>query len=179
MLPNSIVGEILLCVEHYHFIFGVNFCFLNFWTHVINFTYWAWKTGRNASWIMKYYHNCSFHLDQICVAGSVRVMVNFVSRVNFVSWVKFGSCRVNPLRVRVMFVSRFEVVFVSRVVFGLGKKKIDTALTQHELDTWQELPPLVWSYLFHNCIRPKTLFLLRIYNETIKRWLLESIWGHD
>ena len=44
-------------------------------------------------------------------------------RVNFVSRVNFGSCRVNPWRVRVVFVSRFRIVFVSQVVFGSGKKK--------------------------------------------------------
>ena len=64
-------------------------------------------------------------------------------RVNFVSRVNFGSCRVKPWRVRVVFVSRFRFVFVSRVVFGSEKKKIDTALTRHEPDTWHELPPLV------------------------------------
>ncbi|GMN66424.1 hypothetical protein TIFTF001_035490 [Ficus carica] len=48
------------------------------------------------------------------------VLVNFGSNPNFVSRVKFGSCRVNPLRVRVAVSSRFRVTGCVRV----GEEKI-------------------------------------------------------
>ena len=41
----------------------------------------------------------------------------------FVSLVTFSSCRVNPQLDRVVFVSRFSIIFVSRVVYGSHEKK--------------------------------------------------------